>query len=251
MNWDTNQYLKFAEERKQPCLDLLARLEGPFASVLDLGCGPGNSTGNIAAKFPSAQVMGLDPDENMLERARKEHPHLRFVQGSAPADLPGLGQTFDLVFSNACIHWIKEQEELIRGVHAILHENGVFAVQLPLTEQAPFHQLVRRLAEEKWPQLRGVQSFHNLTAEGYYNALSGLFGDVTLWQTNYYHVMEKEMVIEWYKGSGLKPYLSALAEGERTVFLQELQNTIHEEYPRLRDGKVALLMPRLFFVAQK
>lgn len=251
MAWDSSLYLRFAEERKQPCLDLLARLEGNFNRILDLGCGPGNSTENLVEKYSEATVIGFDADDNMLQKARKDHPDFTFVKGYAPVDFPKLNETFDLVFSNACIHWIDHQETLIDEVYQLLNEHGVFAVQIPLTDEAQFYKILYRLIDEKWTKLKCEKNFHNLNPEGYYNTITKKFKTITMWKTNYYHVVDKNMVLEWYKGSGLRPYLALLSEKEQTEFLHDLQQCIDKEYSLLDDNKVFLIMPRLFFTAKK
>lgn len=251
MAWNSEQYLKFAEERKQPCIDLLLRLDGKFDRILDLGCGPGNSTENLLRRYPHSTVIGFDSDDNMLDKARKNLPNIRFVKGYAPCDLDKLSGKFDLVFSNACIHWIPEQEKLICKVYDLLNDDGVFAVQIPLTDKSRFYATLNQLIDQKWTKLKSVDNFHNMNHEGYYNALSEQFKNVTVWQTNYYHVVDKNMVIEWYKGSGLRPYLDRLDESEQKEFLGDLAQEIDKNYPLLADGKVFLVMPRLFFIAQK
>ena len=251
MAWDSDLYLKFADERKQPCIDLLTRLDGIFDRILDLGCGPGNSTKNLSEKYNRATIIGFDSDDNMLEKAKKDYPDFRFVKGYAPADFDKLDGKFDLVFSNACIHWIENQEELIDAVDQILKEKGVFAVQIPLTDESQFYRILHRLTAQKWTKLKAVNGFHNMKQEGYYNALIGKFKQVTMWQSNYYHIVDRSMVLEWYKGSGLRPYLAALREKEQEEFLQDLQDIIDQEYSVLKDGNVFLIMPRLFFIAEK
>lgn len=251
MAWDSDLYLKFAEERKQPCIDLLSRLDGTFERILDLGCGPGNSTENLFRKYSKSTVIGFDSDDNMLAKAKKEHPDFTFVKGYAPTDFNRLTGNFDLVFSNACIHWIEQQEELIDAVYHILDEKGIFAVQIPLTDESQFYRILYRLIAQKWTKLKSIKVFHNMNSEEYYNALMKRFRNVTMWQSNYYHVVDRAMVLEWYKGSGLRPYLALLDEKEQDAFLDDLQEIIDKEYPALEDGNVFLIMPRLFFIAEK
>ena len=249
MGWDPQQYLKFAQQRERPCRDLLARLTGPFERILDLGCGPGNSTALLAERFSQAEILGLDPDGRMLEKARRDHPTLRFLQGSAPADLVRLGE-FDLVFSNACIHWIEDQQGLVRAIASALRPGGIFAAQLPLTGEAPFYRLLFRMIERDWPQLQEIHNFHALDAAGYYNALIRQFDEVELWRTDYCHVVKREQVLEWYRGSGLRPYLDRLTQAQREQFLAQIEKEIEQAYPLLADGQVFLVMPRLFLLAR-
>lgn len=251
MAWDSELYLKFAKERKQPCIDLLSHLDGRFEKILDLGCGPGNSTENLFEKYDHSTVIGFDSDDDMLKRARNDHPNLKFVKGYAPNDFNKLSGKFDLVFSNACIHWIDNQENLIDAVYEILNEKGVFAVQIPLTDESHFYKILYGLIETKWTKLKTIKNFHNFNQEGYYNALIKKFENINMWQSNYYHIVDRNAVVEWYKGSGLRPYLALLTQEEQKLFSEDLQRKINEEYPLLDDGNVFLVMPRLFFTARK
>lgn len=250
--WDSKQYLKFAEERKQPCIDLINRLDDNYNYILDLGCGPGNSTNNLKNKYENAKIIGMDIDDNMLAKARIDHPNISFIKGNIPNDLDLLNNKFDLIFSNACIHWIKEQDKLINSVYNKLNDNGVFAVQIPITQESLFYKNLYSLIGNKWEKLKSINNFHNLNAEGYYNKLTNLFKEVTIWKTDYYHIVDnKNMVIEWYKGSGLKPYLDALDDCKKDIFLDDLRDMINKNYKLLDDDKVFLIMPRLFFIAKK
>lgn len=251
MTWDSDLYLKFANERKQPCIDLISRLDKEFDKILDLGCGPGNSTENLFEKYGVSTIIGFDSDDNMLRKARNSHPNFRFVKGYAPDDFNKLSEKFDLVFSNACIHWIENQEKLIDEVYKILNDKGVFAVQIPLADESRFYKILYELIERKWTKLKTIKNFHNMSQEGYYNILIRQFKKVTMWQSNYYHIVDKGMVIEWYKGSGLRPYLALLKENEQEEFLNDLQKEINDKYSLLDDNNVFLIMPRLFFIAEK
>lgn len=251
MAWDSDLYLKFASVRNQPCIDLLSRLNGTFNKILDLGCGPGNSTEKLFEKYSPSTIIGFDSDDNMLEKARKKHANIQFVKGYAPFDFGKLDEKFDLVFSNACIHWIKEQDALIDEVYKILNDKGVFAVQIPLTDESPFYGILYRLIGQKWTKLKTIKNFYNMTQEMYYNTLIKRFKKTTMWKSDYYHIVDKNAVIEWYKGSGLRPYLALLDEPEQKEFLNDLQQAINNEYALLDDGNIFLIMPRLFFIAEK
>lgn len=167
--WDSNQYLKFAEERKQPCIDLINRLEDNYNYILDLGCGPGNSTKNLKDKFPQAEIVGIDIDDNMLNRANEDYPNIKFVKGNIPDSLASLENNFDLIFSNACIHWIENQRKLISDVYNKLNDNGVFAIQIPLTQNSKLYKNLYALIDAKWSKLKSISNFHNLSVEAYYN----------------------------------------------------------------------------------
>ena len=250
--WDENQYLKFAEERKQPCIDLINKLIDEYNCILDLGCGPGNSTKILRERFPYAEIVGMDIDNNMLERAKKDCPNAKFINGNIPSSLSSLENKFDLIFSNACIHWIDNQNKLITEVYDKLNDNGVFAVQIPLTQESIFYKNLNDLLDTKWSKLKSINNFHNLSVNGYYNELMKKFKKVTIWTTDYYHILDsKEDILEWYKGSGLRPYIQALSETEQKLFLVDIKKMIYEKYQSLEDGKTFLIMPRLFFIANK
>ena len=251
-NWDSELYLRFKKERGQPSLDLISRLTGDFKNILDLGSGPGNSTQNLCTRFPNAQILGVDADENMLEKARSEHPDLDFKKAFLPDGLDSLGR-FDLIFSNACIHWISDQNALIQKVGEHLENGGVFAVQIPLTDESPFYKILYEIiAEKDFVSVSKIRNFYNFDEFGYYNALSKHFSSVQIWKTYYHHIVGSVSdIISWYKGSGLRPYLEALDENGQKNLIARLEEKITENYTRLCDGNYFLVMPRLFFVAKK
>ena len=252
MAWNTKQYLKFGNERTQPCLDLINKLNHEYNNILDLGCGPGNSTIQLQNRFDNSKIIGFDIDENMLKKAKEDNPNIEFIKGVAPNDFNKFEEKFDLVFSNACSHWIENQEALIDGVSNIINENGAFAVQIPLTDEAVFYKTLYELIDEKWIKLKSIKNFYNLNDMEYYNLLIKKFNKVSIWKSEYYHTVEnKDSIIEWYKGSGLRPYLEKLEKAEKEEFLYDLREKIDDKYTELDDGRVFLIIPRLFFIAYK
>lgn len=253
-DWSSAQYMKFGSERTQPSIDLISRLsDAEPARVLDIGCGPGNSTFVLKARFPHAEIIGVDSSENMLNRARDTYPDMDFMQCTVPDGLDELKCSFDLIFSNACIHWIPDQKKLLTAITDKLSEGGVLAVQIPLIQEAPFYKILFTMVkEEKWHRLSSIQNFHNLLPEEYYDLLFDLGLDFDIWQTTYYHTVDNaDGVVQWYSGSGLRPYLAALTDSEQTEFLQDLHSRIDSLYPIRHNGKCILKMPRLFFTAKK
>lgn len=253
-DWNSNQYMKFERERTQPSKDLISRIEGmDFPRILDLGCGPGNSTFALKSKFEESEIIGVDASDNMLEKARCEHPDIEFKKCFLPSGLDEIDGKFDLIFSNACIHWIPEQKELLTKCRKKLNDGGILAVQIPFIQSAPFYKILYKLVDEKWQNLSSIKNFHNLMPEEYYDLLNELGFDFDIWQTTYYHtVSSHEGIIDWYKGSGLRPYLEALeSDEERAKFTSELLSIIKNKYPTQSNGNVILKMPRVFFVARK
>lgn len=251
--WNSDIYLKFRAERGQPSLDLISRLNKDYKNILDLGCGPGNSTANLIKKFPGAQILGIDADENMLQKAFKENPELKFEKAFLPQDFERFGK-FDLIFSNACIQWISAQKELIEKTSGHLTQGGTFAVQVPMTDESQFYSKILKtvLQKKEYESLRKIHNFYALDEYGYYNLLSRHFKRIEIWKTNYHHIVDRaEDIVSWYEGSGLRPYLAELAEDKKEEFKGSLLELIKKEYKSLDDGKYFLIMPRLFFIAEK
>ncbi len=196
-------------------------------------------------------MIGIDNSENMLETAKQKYPDIEFKKCFVPDELNQFGK-FDLLFSNACLHWIPDHETLLPLLMESLNDGGVLAVQMPLVQYAPFYKSLDRLVEKKWENLKDIRNFHNLLPNDTFDILSELTSDITMWETQYYHIVPSvEAVIEWYKGSGLRPYLEKLSEDEKEIFLRELLEEIRLDFPVQANGQVLLKMPRLFFVVVK
>lgn len=253
-DWNATQYLKFESERTRPSQDLIGRLADCHPDrVLDLGCGPGNSTRQLAARFPQADLLGVDASEEMLRRAREQYPQLAFQRCLAPQELDRLEGGFDLIFSNACLQWIPNQTALLEALFAKLNPGGVLAVQIPLVQRAPFYRRLNRLiTTERWSRLSSVQCFYNEEPGVYADWLLSHGYRFSMWETTYYHWVDSvDGVLEWYRGSGLRPYLDALGEAERAAFLADLRAEVADAYPVRQTGCVQLTMPRFFFTAEK
>lgn len=120
VDWNSEQYLKFKAQRTQPAIDLAARLEGSPRNIIDLGCGPGNSTRALKNRFSEAHIIGADSSENMIEKARADNPDLEFSLLDLNGDLSAFNGKFDVVFSNACFQWVKNHHELLPRVFGLL-----------------------------------------------------------------------------------------------------------------------------------
>ena len=251
-SWDSRQYLKFQAERTQPAIDLAARipLDCP-ERVLDAGCGPGNSTEVLHRRYPDTAILGIDSSEDMVEAAAKAHSGLEFRLMDAGGELSGLG-AFDVVFSNACLQWIPDHPRLLKRLAGLLRPGGALAVQVPMNQQEPIHRIISEtVAGEKWSRyFPEPRVFYTLSPSEYYDLLSVEFSAVTLWETTYYHILpSKEAVLEWYRGTGLRPYLELLPDGLQAEFEADIFRGIALAYPEQGDGKVLFRFPRFFFLA--
>ncbi len=252
--WDPQQYLKFKKERTQPARDLAARLKRPEGKMLDVGCGPGNSTAVLQERFPEAEIWGVDSSEAMIETARKEHPDLKFSRCDISCELDQLPHDFDLVFSNACLQWVPDHPVLLPRLMELLKPGGTLAVQIPINYQEPIHQIIQRTVSlEEWQErIPYRRSFYTLSQEEYFDLLAKCSSDFTMWETIYMHRMPShQAIMEWYSSTGLRPYLeAAVTEEAREQFFQEVFRQVREAYPVQENGEVIFRFPRLFFTAR-
>jgi trans-aconitate 2-methyltransferase len=252
--WDPHQYLAFAGPRLRPALDLLGRLDlrSP-RTVFDLGCGPGQVTRLLAARWPAAHVTGVDGSAAMLEAARREPSPVTWVEADLRAWRPA--EPADLLFSNAALHWLDGHAALFPRLAGSLAPGGILAVQMPLNHQAPSHLAVEETVHTgPWRARLAPILRRRPVAEpaAYLDWLAPTVASVDLWVTEYLHVLEGEdPVVEWVKGSALKPLLDALAPPERAAFLADYSARVARAYPRRPDGRTLLPFRRLFLVARR
>lgn len=255
MDWDSAKYLKFGNERTQPAIDLVNRiyLERP-KKILDVGCGPGNSSQVLAQRYPDADVLGIDSSPAMIEAAKAQHPNIRFMQCDASINLHTLDRNFDIVFSNACIQWIPDHNALLKNMMCLLKPGGVLAVQTPMNYQEPIHQIIRQIsANHKWSsKFKKPRVFYNLTQSEYYDLLSDIASDFCIWETTYFHKMRSHSdIMEWYRATGLRPYLNALSEIDKPDFEKDIYEALINAYPKQKNGEIIFRFPRFFFTATK
>jgi trans-aconitate 2-methyltransferase len=256
MSWSAQQYSNFEKERTRPVRDLLSAVETTDVNrAVDLGCGPGNSTEVLVERFPGAEVSGLDSSVDMIEAARKRLPGLRFdLGGIATWDDAG---PFDVILANAVLQWVPDHGVLMPRLVGRLARGGTLAVQMPDNLEEPAHRLMRRVAAagpwaEKLEGTAGVRT-PRLGAEWYYALLRTHASRIDVWKTTYHHVLTggTDAVVEWFKGSGLRPFLAPLDLAETAGFLAEYRAALLDAYPPLADGSVLLPFPRLFIVARR
>jgi trans-aconitate 2-methyltransferase len=252
-DWSARQYLKFEDERTRPPRDLLAQV--PLASpkrVVDLGCGPGNSTELLIERFPDAEVIGVDSSPDMLRQARARVPHGTFVEGDLETWMPEPGT--ELLFGNAVFQWLPDHPQVLARLLTALPKGGVLAVQMPDNTREPALMLMDKVASSgPWADaIRKAAGPRDdlLSPEAFYDLLRPLCGHLDIWHTHYNHVMENHAgVVEWFKGSSLRPFYSAVDGDLREGFLAAYAGEIAKAYPARYDGKVMLKFPRLFILA--
>jgi trans-aconitate 2-methyltransferase len=256
MLWSAHQYTRFENERTRPVHDLLAQLPTrPVANAVDIGCGPGNSTELLARRYPQAVVTGLDSSAEMIEAARKRLPDVHFELGDI-ATWQAPENQFDLILANAVLQWLPHHGSLLPALLGKLAKGGSLAAQIPDNLSEPTHRLMREIAGDvSWVhKLSGVLEARGVRqgADWYYRALRKSGATVNIWLTTYYHPLDgADAVVEWFKGSGLRPFLEPLTATERSAFLIRYRAAIEQAYPVLEDGTVLLAFPRLFFIATR
>jgi len=254
-DWSARQYLKFEDDRTRPSRDLLARVPLDRAErVFDLGCGPGNSTELLIERFPDAEVAGVDSSSDMLRQARERLPGCSFVRGDLTTWNPP--ERTDLLFGNAVFQWVPDHPAVLARLLKALPQGGVLAVQMPDNTGEPALALMREVAARGpyagHPGLEHATRGALPTPADYYNLLRPLAGDLDVWHIVYNHVMAgPQAIVEWFKGSALRPFLDALDGPAREAFLTDYMARIAEAYPTRYDGKVLLRFPRLFIVAAR
>jgi trans-aconitate 2-methyltransferase len=254
LSWSAKQYVAFEDERTRPVRDLLSALPPIDARVVvDLGCGPGNSTEELAARYPRAQASGIDSSQDMIEAARARLPGIRFaVQDLQTWDDPGL---FDVILANAVLQWVPSHEVLLPALIAKLERGGALALQMPDNLGEPAHRMMREVAAAgPWAaKLAGASQARTPLPkpEWYYSLLRPLCSRVDIWRTTYYHSLPggAKAVVEWFKGSGLRPFLEPLSTEERGAYLERYTAEISKICLPLADGGVLLPFPRVFLAA--
>ena len=256
MSWSAAQYTKFENERSRPVRDLLAHIPNrSVAKAVDIGCGPGNSTELLQKRFPDAVIVGIDSSVDMVEAARKRLPGIRFDIEDI-AQWKGHDSLFDVILANAVLQWVPDHGSLFPALLARLAPGGSLAVQMPHTLEQPASRLMREIAADgPWAQrLAGAASTRVIRhdADWYFRLLQTSGSTVDIWQTTYFHPLAGAgAVVEWFKGSGLRPFLEPLDVTERSAFLARYESVITQAYPPLPDGTLLLPFPRLFFIATR
>lgn len=287
--WNPDQYLRFRDERTQPCRDLAARIGIPqVRTAIDLGCGPGNSTQVLVKRWPGAQITGLDSDTSMISAAIESLPRGRWITGDiakwaagkppneaaeksiTPAARPTQqnaantedalrdeAEAYDVVFSNAALQWLPDHATLYPQLFSHVAQGGALAVQIPSSQDRPAYRLLREMAASiswrKWFPSGRVRTWHAHDWEFYYDLLAPLASRIDVWLTEYFHVMpDAETIVEWYRATGMLPYLTAIGEdSDREKFAAEYTEKIRAAYKPRPDGKILFPFLRIFLIAYR
>jgi trans-aconitate 2-methyltransferase len=255
MAWSSTRYLKFEDERTRPARDLLAQvLLESAARAYDLGCGPGNSTELLVARFGASSVIGLDSDPNMLAAARSRLKGTTFLEADLETWQPP--EPADLLYANAVFQWIPDHLSALARLMDGLKPGGVLAVQMPDNLQEPSHVAMEEAAQQgPWRAqftTRNPKRDSLPAPSAYFERLAPKSSRVDVWHTIYNHPMANaDAVVEWMKGTGLRPYLDATGPQHAEAFTEAYRVRIAALYQPMADGRVLFRFPRLFVVATR
>jgi len=252
--WNPAHYLHFTDHRLRPALDLLARIAHPNPQLIhDVGCGPGNVTRIIADRWPHARVVGSDISAPMLDVARATYPTLEWetidVREWDPPEAP------DVIYSNAVLHWVPHHDDTIRNMYSSLADEGVLAIQMPLSSYEPARKLMAKtLADlDLLPELRPLVDQPDVASVEHYVELGLSLTETTdVWTTTYQQRLSgPDPVFEWFNGSSLRRIRQALPDADRERYDSAYKQALHDTYPMRPDGSTILPFPRLFIVLSK
>jgi trans-aconitate 2-methyltransferase len=251
--WDPRSYLQFSDVRFRAGLDLLVHIpRASYRKIYDLGCGTGHLTQILAERFPTASVTGVDSSSEMLAEARREFPSIAFVEADIsswqPEDAP------DLIFSNAVLHWIPSREVLLTSLLRILKPTGVLAAQIPRHIEMTSHAVLKNVVQQsEWrAMLLPLLVEPWASPEAIWKLLAPEAAKVDSWETVYLQVLEgHDPVLNYMRGSTLRPLLSALSAEEGTKFLKVLAKRLARAYPAENNGQTLFPFRRLFVIAQR
>lgn len=250
MPWNPDQYHKFQSERAAPFYDLLALVDArPNLKAMDLGCGTGELTRQLADRLPNSDVTGLDSSPQMLDKAAS------FARGGLvfqAGDLSALAGDWDLIFSNAALQWSGNHAELVPQLFARLNPGGQIAVQMPSNHNHVSHQIYRETAEEEKFKsiLQGFQRIAPmLTIDEYAQILFDCGAEnIVVFEKIYAHVMEDaDAVVEWISGTALVPYFERLGE-HKAEFVDSIREKMRAAIP---GSPVFYPFRRILFSARK
>ena len=251
--WDPTRYLQFADDRSRPFVDLVARVQGEPATIVDLGCGPGHLTAVLRGRWPEATIHGVDSSPDMIDKANADNEDDRVTYELADVAAWTTNGPVDLIVSNALFQWVPDQIAVIERLAGLVAPGGSFALQVPCNYDAPSHRLLHEISSRPpyGEHTEGLHEDRGTHPATYLDLFSELGWAVDAWETTYLHVLQGEdPVFDWISGTGARPILQALPDTLREEFVGTYKAALREAYPARPWGTV-LPFSRTFAVARR
>lgn len=253
MTWDPTHYLRFADDRSRPFLDLVARINGEPRSIVDLGCGPGHLTAVLRARWPEATIHGVDSSPEMIDRANADNADPKATYEVADVSDWSPAADVDAIVSNALFQWVPDQLTVIERLSSHIAPGGTFALQVPNNYAGPSRTLLHEISA-RGPYASHTEHLHADRAsppEAYLELFARLGWQADVWETTYLHVLHGEdAVFEWISSTGARPIIQALPDGLREEFVDEYKAALRGAYPHTPHGTV-FRFERVFAVARQ
>jgi|WetSurMetagenome_2_1015567.scaffolds.fasta_scaffold10028_6 trans-aconitate 2-methyltransferase len=250
-DWNPGLYLKFDAQRLQPSVDLVSRIKITNPDkIIDIGCGPGNSTGVLMARWENADIVGVDYSAAMIKKAKETYPDRKWEE----CDITRweTSEKYDLIFSNAAVQWIFDHKALFTKIEKIQNDNGTLAFQIPHYDEMVISKVIDEEYHKLFPDdvfsIKTIFEFHN--KDFYYELLRTHYEELAIWETSYIHEMGSyEEIMTMVESTGLKPYLERIGD-EKIIkcFRQNIIEKISKEYRTCTNGKILFPFLRLFVI---
>lgn len=256
MAWSPDIYEAFKEDRLAPLQELVAAIpKRAVHSILDLGCGSGAAIGPLEKRWPDAHISALDNDPDMLSRFGTRHPDVTRIHSDIRDWVEHSTQTYDLILSNAALHWVPGHETVFPALLERLNDGGVLAVQMPNNWDQPSHTTMLALANSARWQGKTNPAYNPqplLHLDDYHRLLTPGAAKRTIWQRTFIHRLTgQDAVLNWLMGSSLGVLIDPLDDGERAAFCAELAPLLANAYPPHGDGSTDFSFRRCFMLAEK
>ena len=254
-DWNATHYLKYGDQRTRAAVDLATgiTLRNPNF-IVDLGCGPGNSTQILRKRWPDSHIIGIDNSVEMIRAAQSSFPGQNWVLSDIANWTPD--RPIALIYSNAALQWLPNHRSLLRRLFSLVATDGALAFQIPSSTFATVRTLIHDVSEDPaWTQRMNAPR-RALTMESpsfYYDTFAAEAKTVDIWETEYIHVMNSQnAILDWISSTGLRPFLAALdTDNERNQFMTQLQCRVQSAYETQSDGKVIFPFRRTFVIAYR
>ena len=256
-DWNAKAYEIYHHERMQPSIDLVRRIQKcEVETIIDIGCGTGMSTMQLANRWPKAKLIGVDYSESMLEEARQLPIQVEWLRRDCNKKLSEF-RGADIIFSNASLQWLDDHEIVIKEWFELLADGGIIAVQIPLFDEMVAQECLNKLIRsEEWKHYfidMEKETYHNDSADCYYDMFARYTNQVEMWSTDYFHILESQKaIIDFISSTALSPYANRLPDKKLwNMFIKELEEQFKICYPSHENGKVVFKFKRLFIIAIK